>query len=49
MTSQQFLGHMRKDKKNQQGKIRFIVPTQLGQCALVDDVSDSEVSELIGL
>lgn len=48
MTSQQFLGHMRKDKKNQQGKIRFIVPKQLGQCALVDDVSDSEVSELIG-
>ena len=48
MTSEQFIGHMRKDKKNQQGKIRFIVPTQLGQCALVDDVSDEAVSQLIG-
>ena len=48
MTSAQFIGHMRKDKKNQQGKIRFIVPTQLGQCALVDDVSDEAVSQLIG-
>lgn len=48
MTCEQFIGHMRKDKKNQQGKIRFIVPTQLGQCALVDDVSDEAVSQLIG-
>jgi 3-dehydroquinate synthase len=48
MTSEQFIGHMRKDKKNQQGKIRFIVPTKLGQCALVDDVSDEAVSQLIG-
>ncbi|WP_419149378.1 3-dehydroquinate synthase [Pseudoalteromonas 'SMAR'] len=48
MTSQQFLQHMRKDKKNKQGKIRFILPTQLGQCALVDDVSDDAVETLIG-
>jgi 3-dehydroquinate synthase len=48
MTSEQFIDHMRKDKKNQKGKIRFIVPTLLGQCALVDDVSDEAVSQLIG-
>ncbi|MDW7549251.1 3-dehydroquinate synthase [Pseudoalteromonas sp. McH1-7] len=48
MTAEQFLLHMRKDKKNKQGKIRFILPTQLGQCALVDDVSDEDVVTLIG-
>ncbi|MCF6436530.1 3-dehydroquinate synthase [Pseudoalteromonas sp. MMG022] len=48
MTAEQFLTHMRKDKKNKQGRIRFIVPTALGTCALVDDVSDDTVSLLIG-
>ncbi|CAH9055086.1 3-dehydroquinate synthase [Pseudoalteromonas holothuriae] len=48
MSSEQFLFHMRKDKKNKQGRIRFIVPTSLGACALVDDVSDDTVSLLIG-
>ncbi|WP_440054381.1 3-dehydroquinate synthase [Pseudoalteromonas sp. T1lg65] len=48
MNAEQFLSHMRKDKKNKQGRIRFILPTQLGRCALVDDVSDENVIELIG-
>ncbi|GAB0110862.1 3-dehydroquinate synthase [Pseudoalteromonas distincta] len=47
MTSEQFLTHMRKDKKNKKGTIRFILPTQFGQCALVDDVSDDQVRDLI--
>ncbi|MBW4967064.1 3-dehydroquinate synthase [Pseudoalteromonas sp. CR1] len=47
MTSEQFLLHMRKDKKNKKGTIRFILPTQFGQCALVDDVSDDQVRALI--
>ncbi|MBD0410722.1 3-dehydroquinate synthase [Pseudoalteromonas distincta] len=47
MTSEQFLTHMRKDKKNKRGTIRFILPTQFGQCALVDDVSDDQVRDLI--
>ncbi|WP_462150604.1 3-dehydroquinate synthase [Pseudoalteromonas xiamenensis] len=48
MTADDFLRHMRKDKKNQRGKIRFIVPTGIGQCALVDDVTDEMVVQLIG-
>jgi len=48
MTSEQFLHHMRKDKKNKKGTIRFILPTEFGQCALVDDVSDQQVRDLIG-
>jgi len=47
MTSEQFLTHMRKDKKNKKGTIRFILPTQFGQCALVDNVSDDQVRDLI--
>ena len=47
MTSEHFLQHMRKDKKNKKGTIRFILPTQFGQCALVDDVSDDQVRALI--
>ncbi|TMP29910.1 3-dehydroquinate synthase [Pseudoalteromonas rubra] len=48
MTTAQFISHMRKDKKNKQGKIRFIVPTALGECQLVDDVSDDTLGQLIG-
>ncbi|MBD1583839.1 3-dehydroquinate synthase [Pseudoalteromonas sp. S16_S37] len=48
MNTEQFLSHMRKDKKNKKGRIRFIVPTSLGTCALVDDVSDDTVRLLIG-
>ncbi|BBN83012.1 3-dehydroquinate synthase [Pseudoalteromonas sp. A25] len=48
MNAEQFLLHMRKDKKNKKGRIRFILPTSLGSCALVDDVSDDTVSLLIG-
>ncbi|WP_338362672.1 3-dehydroquinate synthase [uncultured Pseudoalteromonas sp.] len=47
MTAEQFLMHMRKDKKNKKGTIRFILPTEFGQCALVDDVSDDHVRALI--
>jgi 3-dehydroquinate synthase len=47
MTSEHFLLHMRKDKKNKKGTIRFILPTEFGQCALVDDVSDDQVRALI--
>jgi 3-dehydroquinate synthase len=47
MTSEHFLTHMRKDKKNKKGTIRFILPTQFGQCALVDNVSDDQVRALI--
>jgi len=47
MTSEQFLTHMRKDKKNKKGTIRFILPTQFGQCALVSGVTDQQVCDLI--
>lgn len=47
MTSEHFIAQMRKDKKNQQGKIRFILPTRFGQCALIDDVTEGELQSLL--
>ncbi len=47
MTFEQFMTHMRKDKKNKAGRIRFILPTEFGRCALVDDVSEQELQSLL--
>lgn len=47
MSASNYLPHMRKDKKNQSGQIRLILPTGLGICQLVDNISDQELIELI--
>lgn len=49
MTLNQFIQHMMKDKKNQQGKIRFVLPTSFGDCALVDDVTEDELATLFAI
>lgn len=41
------LAAMRADKKALAGKMRFILPTKLGAVALFDDVTDSEVRDLL--
>jgi 3-dehydroquinate synthase len=38
---------MRRDKKNVAGRIRFILPTRLGEVAAFDDVPESQVRELL--
>jgi 3-dehydroquinate synthase len=38
---------MRLDKKAQAGRLRFILPRRLGEVALCDDISDSEVREVL--
>ena len=42
-----FIKHMKKDKKNKQGTIRFILPKCFGQCELVSDVTLDELQDLI--
>ena len=42
MTFEQYIPHMRKDKKVQADKIRFVLPKKLGQAILVTDVTESE-------
>lgn len=46
MSCQDFIAHMRKDKKNKAGRIRFILPTAFGRCELIDDVSEAELDTL---
>jgi len=38
---------MRRDKKSEFGKLRFILPTALGQCTVIDDVADGDVVEIL--
>ncbi|MGL5947571.1 MAG: 3-dehydroquinate synthase [Aeromonas sp.] len=43
MPAESFLPLMRRDKKNQAGKIRLVLPVALGQAHLVDNVTDAEI------
>ena len=40
---------MRKDKKALDGRMRFILPTRLGEVALFDDVPEDDVRAAIGI
>jgi 3-dehydroquinate synthase len=41
------LGRMRLDKKNAAGRLRFILPTRLGEVRLFDDVPDEDVTAVL--
>jgi 3-dehydroquinate synthase len=41
------LAVMRNDKKNEAGKLRFILPRQLGEVALFDDVPEEDVRAVL--
>ena len=43
LDSQELLELMRRDKKAEQGNIRLVLPTKMGQVELVDSVSDAEI------
>jgi len=38
---------MKQDKKVRAGKIRFVLPTSIGSCTFVDDLSEEEIKEVI--
>lgn len=42
----ELLAIMRRDKKNHGGKLRFVLPTRLGEVKLFDDVPDVQVVDL---
>lgn len=44
----QFMPHMRRDKKTLQGVVRLILPTQLGTTKVVSDVSEAQLRQLFG-
>ena len=42
-----FVRHMRRDKKNIGGKLRFIVPTAIGQSEIRDDVTEEMLQQIL--
>jgi 3-dehydroquinate synthase len=47
MTLDDFVRHMRRDKKNLGGKLRFIVPTAIGQSEIRDDVTVEMLQQIL--
>ncbi len=43
----EFMSHMRRDKKNLGGKLRFIVPTAIGQSEMRDDVTEDMLQQIL--
>ncbi|GIU21968.1 3-dehydroquinate synthase [Shewanella colwelliana] len=48
MNFEQFMKHMRRDKKVLQGKLRLVLPEALGQAGIFSEVSESLLEEVIG-
>ena len=47
MTADDFIQHMRHDKKVRQGTIRYVLPTAIGKVDIFSDVTDEEIKNLI--
>ncbi len=47
MTFDDFMTHMKKDKKNLKGSVRFILPRAFAHCELVADVTEHELRALL--
>ncbi|WP_026376907.1 3-dehydroquinate synthase [Aestuariibacter salexigens] len=48
MSSDDYIRHMRHDKKVLRGKIRFILPKSIGQAVVTDDVDDTLLANVLG-
>jgi 3-dehydroquinate synthase len=47
MTTERYVQHMQHDKKVLSGKMRFILPTSIGEATVVDDVTDEELNSIL--
>lgn len=47
MSCDDFVRHMRRDKKNIGGKLRFIVPTAIGQSEIRDDITQEILQQIL--
>lgn len=47
MSFEQYMPHMKKDKKVQAQTIRFVLPKHLGEAILVTDVTESELKQIL--
>jgi 3-dehydroquinate synthase len=48
MTLDDFMTHMRRDKKTAKGQIRYVIPKRLGEAVVTAEVSDAILTKLIG-
>lgn len=47
MTTADFVKHMKRDKKVQANVMRFIVPTKIGHCEIMSDVTEAELTAVL--
>jgi 3-dehydroquinate synthase len=47
MNFEQFIKHMRRDKKVLKGQLRLVLPEGLGQAGIYSDVTDELLQEVI--
>ncbi|MBI5723586.1 MAG: 3-dehydroquinate synthase [Planctomycetes bacterium] len=47
LDARQLLPAMRHDKKARAGKLRFVLPTAIGEVAVVDDVTEAQINQAI--
>ena len=47
MSFEDFIKHMRRDKKNLAGKVRLIVPTAIGASEIRDDISEDVLKQIL--
>ncbi len=47
MGFEEFICHMKRDKKNLAGKLRFIVPTAIGKSEIRDDIAEDLLKEIL--
>jgi 3-dehydroquinate synthase len=47
MGFEEFICHMRRDKKNLAGKLRFIIPTAIGQSVINDEVTEALLQQIL--
>ena len=43
----EFICHMKRDKKNLAGKLRFIIPTKIGQSEIFDNITEEQLKKII--
>ncbi|MEM0910088.1 MAG: 3-dehydroquinate synthase [Pseudomonadota bacterium] len=48
MKVEQYHKHMKRDKKVENGKMRFIIPTKIGHAEIVNDVTNTELQAVLG-
>jgi 3-dehydroquinate synthase len=48
MSYQDYMPHMRKDKKNLAGEIRFVIPTDIGSSKVTNQVTAAQLKQVLG-